>query len=446
MEELNSASGLASVIDFSQYSNAELQQLLGELEKKVGFLKVEVGLLESHATKLQLSNGKTGVRSASGSTDENALGDLAAGQKGSGEVTDQMRDEVAYANRKRSKGEKNRSGVVLTLTSEQKVAIATREIDETKEEIEKLKEQSKKVVEILKAEIEEASIRGQEVKREMQDFNLNLVQGAVHPQTKKLVSEKIVRYFEDSIRHKEAFIEKYRLENGTLKAQHRNLQAQLKQKEEIGEVLHAIDFDQLQIENKQFIAKIEERNAEVLSLKRIAARTVQYLNDYKIALGKESARGKLLKSEIVQRKDIFAKLSVEERQVSQEQNVAKGELDTMKSLMEQIKVPDVIDYVSLKAKQIELSKQTKSWERKCQIASVQLKRAQALVTEIMSQVDPEIATGRALAINANSLERNKHNKEIALSQTLKLVASKHQKQFRGLEKEKDRLENSAEEV
>ena len=28
----------------------------------------------------------------------------------------------------------------------------------------------------------------------------------------------------------------------------------------MGEVLHAIDFDQLQIENKQYIAKIEERN------------------------------------------------------------------------------------------------------------------------------------------------------------------------------------------
>ena len=50
----------------------------------------------------------------------------------------------------------------------------------------------------------------------------------------------------------------------------------------MGEVLHAIDFDQLQIENKQYLAKIEERNAELLKLKMTAGNTVQILNYYKV--------------------------------------------------------------------------------------------------------------------------------------------------------------------
>ncbi|KAJ1550161.1 hypothetical protein HK405_001271, partial [Cladochytrium tenue] len=58
-------------------------------------------------------------------------------------------------------------------------------------------------------------------------------------------------------------IEKLRLQNATLKLQKNKLHLQLKQKEEMGEVLHAIDFDQLQIENKQYQARIEERNAEL---------------------------------------------------------------------------------------------------------------------------------------------------------------------------------------
>jgi len=57
----------------------------------------------------------------------------------------------------------------------------------------------------------------------------------------------------------------------------------LKQKEEMGEVLHAIDFDQLKIENAQYLAKIEERNAELLKLKVTAGKALQSLNISKVS-------------------------------------------------------------------------------------------------------------------------------------------------------------------
>ena len=36
------------------------------------------------------------------------------------------------------------------------------------------------------------------------------------------------------------------------------------QKEDMGEVLHVVDFDQLKIENQQYLDRIEERNTELL--------------------------------------------------------------------------------------------------------------------------------------------------------------------------------------
>ena len=60
--------------------------------------------------------------------------------------------------------------------------------------------------------------------------------------------------------------------------------SQLKQKEEIGEALHAIDYDELQIENKQYLAKIDERNSELLKLKISAGNTIQTLNSYRVSL------------------------------------------------------------------------------------------------------------------------------------------------------------------
>jgi len=40
-------------------------------------------------------------------------------------------------------------------------------------------------------------------------------------------------------------------------------------------VLHVIDFDQLKIENQQYLEKIEERNNELLRLKLTTGNTVQ---------------------------------------------------------------------------------------------------------------------------------------------------------------------------
>ena len=46
--------------------------------------------------------------------------------------------------------------------------------------------------------------------------------------------------------------------------------------------LHFIDFHQLQIENKQYIARIEQRNQELLRIKMTTGRIVQTLNVLKV--------------------------------------------------------------------------------------------------------------------------------------------------------------------
>merc|ERR1719199_947204 len=95
------------------------------------------------------------------------------------------------------------------------------------------------------------------------------------------MAEKVIRYMEDKLRQKDAIVEKLRLKNATLKSQAQKVDAQLRQKEEMGDVLHYIDFHQLQIENKQYMAKIEERNDELLKLKMTTGNTVQVLNTLK---------------------------------------------------------------------------------------------------------------------------------------------------------------------
>ena len=83
------------------------------------------------------------------------------------------------------------------------------------------------------------------------------------------------RFMEEKLRQKDTMIEKLRLKNSTIKAQISKMEHMLAHKEELGEVLHLVDFDQLKIENQQYLEKIEERNQDLLRLKLSTSRTVQ---------------------------------------------------------------------------------------------------------------------------------------------------------------------------
>lgn len=74
---------------------------------------------------------------------------------------------------------------------------------------------------------------------------------------------------EEWLRSAEVTLEKLRLRTSSLYVQFQKVSNQLLAKEELGETLHAVDFEQLQIENQRLIKKIEEKNTHLLELKRM---------------------------------------------------------------------------------------------------------------------------------------------------------------------------------
>jgi len=76
--------------------------------------------------------------------------------------------------------------------------------------------------------------------------------------------------------------DKLRLKNVSLKVQRKKMLLQLRQKEEVGEALHEVDFQQLKIENAQFLETIEAKNQELIQLKLASGNTLQVLNTYKV--------------------------------------------------------------------------------------------------------------------------------------------------------------------
>ena len=285
------------------------------------------------------------------------------------EVKDVEVEQTTTKGRFKSKSKKPR--VPQTLTTDQQLEIATAELDEVNKEIEETKKTSGRLIDTLTAVLEETDVRIAELKKEAYEFKRDIVVGAENFRTGKTMAEKVIRYMEEKLRQKDAMIEKLRLKNATLKTHIKKVEVQLKHKEEMGDVLHYIDFHQLQIENKQYVAKIDERNQELLQLKMTTGKTVQVLNDLKKKLNALIHESEWLKQEIQQRTELLAKLRNDNAQVSSRIDVEAKQEEKLKAQVEDnADMPTVLDYVNQKAQMFELEKEVASWKRKVEIASL----------------------------------------------------------------------------
>lgn len=78
------------------------------------------------------------------------------------------------------------------------------------------------------------------------------------------------RFVGEWLRSANTIIERLRLKSTALRTQIKKAEQQLIQRKELGESLHAVDFEQLNIENKDYVKMIEEKNRYVIEMKRIA--------------------------------------------------------------------------------------------------------------------------------------------------------------------------------
>jgi len=261
-----------------------------------------------------------------------------------------------------------------SLSADEKYEVAASEIDVLQVEIESIRTEGEKTLDDLRAMMEETDLRIAETKKDTYEFKRDIVVGAENFRTGKTVAEKMLRYMEGMAAAKDAMIEKLRLKNATLKNQIQKMEQQLQQKEEMGEVLHVIDFDQLKIENQQYLEKIEERNNELLRLKLTTGKTVQVLNNLKKKLGNLTTQSDFLRKETAERKDQLVNFAEGIGRVTDERVQAEKQNKILRHEQEDTEQPQVLDYIKLKADVADLEKKSIDWERKVEIAELEVKR------------------------------------------------------------------------
>jgi len=275
-------------------------------------------------------------------------------------------------------GQQRHVRLPTSLSLEEKFRIANQEVESLTRDIEQTKKTSEQNLDILRALMEETDIRTAEVKRDAYEFRRDIVVGAENPRTGKTMAEKVLKYMEDKLTQKDMLINKLLMKNQAYKISIKKADSQLRSKTETGDDLQYIDFHQLQIENQQFVQRIEEANQELLNLKRSSGRTVKILNNMKKKLSNLTQDAKFLEDEIKERRAMLAKTEHDIVKVQEEKEAARKE---HKRLRAQSRVtsemPQVVDYVSQKAEQYELEAQKRNWDRKLELVETAAKRVRA---------------------------------------------------------------------
>ena len=280
--------------------------------------------------------------------------------------------------KKKKKSRKNLPGA---LTIAQKVEIANVINEDLHVELDNNAKNNEKMIDTLRAVLEETEIRIGELKRDAYEFKRDVVIGAENARTGKIMAERVAKYFEDKIRQVDGVIEKLRLKNSTLKSQIAKVEAQLAQKEELGDVLHYIDFHQLQIENKQYVATIEERNDELLQVKLLLGKTIQVLNEYKKRLAEKLEEENWLKAEVSNKRALLTKLDKEEERVEKELRVERRSRNRLRQQIEEAAaMPNIEDYILQKKDMYEIEATIRNWEKKVEIVEMAARNAKTQAT------------------------------------------------------------------
>jgi len=204
-------------------------------------------------------------------------------------------------------------------------------------------------------------------------FNREIVVGGVVERTGKIAAEKILKYFDDKLKTKKNLVDKLVLKNSSLAAQVKKLRQQLEQREEMGETLSKIDFDQLNIENDQLQVKIDERNNELVRLKLTTGKTIQILTVLMDKLNKLNTHTAWLSKQITQRDQNLDQLKSEIEKAIKSRDKEQKKNFVLHQQHELAKVPSILEYVKLKTELDNVKHEVQNWERKVEIISGQIK-------------------------------------------------------------------------
>eukprot|EP00878_Enallax_costatus_P047184 GHUV01057614.1.p1 GENE.GHUV01057614.1~~GHUV01057614.1.p1 ORF type:complete len:345 (+),score=115.87 GHUV01057614.1:287-1321(+) len=282
-------------------------------------------------------------------------------------VTAQLEQQALKKGKSTRRKKESEVDTFQRLTDDEKSDIVSQAIENLQKEIDELRANGEKDIDDIRTLMEEVDMRIAETKKDTYEFKRDIIIGGEDPRTGKTNAEKVIRFFEDKIHTKEVLVEKLTLKNTTYKAAIQKLEAQLEHKEEMGEVLHLVDFDQLKIENQQYLERIDAKNKELLQLKLSTGKTVQVLNDVKARMATLMAEGSQLRTAISSKQRELNNFDADYQKTMGQSQQVTATYRKLQAQQKEADQPQIMDYIKLKHHVAELQKELGDWQRKLEV-------------------------------------------------------------------------------
>lgn len=154
-------------------------------------------------------------------------------------------------------------------------------MEERQHQLETLKTKTQEDETDMKAQIDQRMQELNDLRAEFVKYKREKVLNVVDQRTGRKLMTRDLDNYQATEEKKEKDIVQVRLESIRLQNKISKLEQLIKQKEQLVGGLHLIDFEQLKINNVDLNEKIEERNDEILKLKKKVTSTVEVLTHVK---------------------------------------------------------------------------------------------------------------------------------------------------------------------
>eukprot|EP00892_Ulva_mutabilis_P008330 jgi/Ulvmu1/586/UM001_0594.1 len=277
------------------------------------------------------------------------------------------------------------------LTAEEKANICSHQLDYILQKSGEVQRKGEDEISEVKTMLEEVNMRANESKRDTRDFKRDVIVGAENPRSGRTMSDKFIRFMEDRLKAKDNLIEKLELKNHSLQTQRWKLSQRVAQKEQMSDMLSAVDFDQLKIENQQYLERIEEKNTELLQVKLTTGRTIQALNNIKSELQQLVAEQTRLEKEKSERLAQQSSFESDYKTASEERDKTEQIVRRMRLEQQDTDQPKILDYIKIKHEVMECEAKKGDLQRKLDIAESDAQRTARILKTIGAAATPAIA-------------------------------------------------------
>jgi len=207
--------------------------------------------------------------------------------------------KINYMNfSEKKRPDEHRDGDKSLNDQEQRYLGSMYEYKELKNEYDDINNKKKEIADSHKEKLQEKKQEAEKLYQEFYKQKQHIAQNAKSTRTGNEFSLKVFEQLEGMEKKKDEIVTIARLENIRLQNKLRRQESLLRQKEELADGLHLIDFEQLKIENQTYNEKIEERNEELLKLRKKINNIVQVLTHVKEKLQFVQAENVHLKEEL----------------------------------------------------------------------------------------------------------------------------------------------------